>query len=235
MRIQLTMVALLASLVVAPATRAAEVTLDSLLNEMTDFSAVARWPQPEFTCRQCSSYDRAEVAPDKPGWFANNDFSQYLRQEDNHGHKEEVMMDAAGPGCIVRFWLTTTKNKRGTLRIYLDGNPTPTLSFPAYDLLSGDLNLGEPLDQPHPGYSPTDNGGNTLMLPIPYAKHCKVTWEEAGTGPRYYQINYRTYAPGTRVQTFTGSTGCRAASDRAGGKKSAVAAGDIAGPDVVGE
>lgn len=181
----------------------AEVTLDSLLNEMTDFSAVARWPQPEFTCRQCSSYDRAEVSPDQPGWFANNDFSQYIRTEDNDGRKERVMMDEDGPGCIVRFWLTTVKNKKGTLRIYLDGNPTPALSFPAYDLLSGDLNLGAPLDQPHPGYSRAENGGNTLMLPIPYAKHCKVTWEEAGEGPRYYQIDYRSYAPDTTVQTFT--------------------------------
>jgi hypothetical protein len=203
MRIQKTIFALLATLVIAPMMLAAGVTLDSLLTEMTDFSAVARWPQPEFTCRQCSSYNRAEVSPDKPGWFANNDFSQYIRTEDHDGRKEQVMMDADGPGCIVRFWLTTIKNKKGTLRIYLDGNPTPALFFPAYDLLSGDLNLGEPLDQPHPGYSPTDNGGSTLMLPIPYTKHCLVTWEEAGEGPRYYQINYRTYAPGTTVRTFT--------------------------------
>lgn len=177
--------------------------MDSLLKEMTDFSAVARWPQPEYTCRQFSSHDPAKVAPGKPGWFGNNDFSQYIREEDNGGRKEKVMMDADGPGCVVRFWLTTTKNKSGTLRIYLDGNPVPVLSFPAYDLLSGDLNLGVPLDQPHPGYSPTDNGGNTLMLPIPYARHCKVTWEEAGEGPRYYQIDYRTYRPSTMVRTLT--------------------------------
>ena len=43
------------------------------------------------------------------------------------------------------------------------------------------------------------------MLPIPYAKHCRVTWEEAGSGSRYYQIEYRTYASGTPVQTFTRS------------------------------
>jgi Protein of unknown function (DUF2961) len=182
---------------------AAGVTLDSLLKEMTDFSAVARWPSPEFTTHQCSSYDRATVAPDKPGWFGNNDFSQYIREENHHGRTEKVMMDADGPGCIVRFWLTTIKNKKGTLRIYLDGNAEPVLLFPAYDLLSGGLNLGEPLVQPHPGYSPTENGGNTWMLPIPYAKHCRVTWEEAGEGPRYYQINYRTYPPGTSVETFT--------------------------------
>lgn len=57
--------------------------------------------------------------------------------------------------------------------------------------------------QPHPEYRPDANGGNTLYLPVPYARHCKVTWEEAGHSARYYQINYRTYARGTRVQTFT--------------------------------
>ena len=206
MRLQQIIATLAVALVITRTAHATDVTLDSLLNEMTDFSALARWPQPEFTCRQASSYDRAEVSPDKPGWFANNDFSQYIRTEDHDGRKEQVMLDADGPGCIVRFWLTTVKNKRGTLRLYFDGQPTPTISFPAFDLLSGDLNLGEPLDQPHPGYQVNDNGGNTLMLPIPYAKHCKVTWEEAGEGPRYYQIDYRTYAQETTVQTFSWRT-----------------------------
>jgi hypothetical protein len=190
-------------MVIVPMSDAADVTLASLLKEMTDYSAVARWPQPEYTCRQASSYDRAEVSPDQPGWFANNDFSQYVRTEDHDGRKEKVMLDADGPGCIVRFWLTTVKNKRGTLRFYFDGQPIPTLSFPSFDLLAGDLNLGEPLAQPHPGYSLTDNGGNTLMLPIPYSKHCKVTWEEAGEGPRYYQIGYRSYPSDTKVETFS--------------------------------
>ena len=181
----------------------AEVTLESLLGEMIDYAAVARWPQPEFTCRQASSYDRATVAPDKPGWFANSDQNQFIRTEDNQGRRERVMLDAAGPGCIVRFWLTTDRNKKGTLRFYLDGAAEPALVFPAYDLLSGDLKLGPPLVQPHPGYRPDSNGGNNFYLPIPYAKHCKITWEEAGQSSRYYQINYRTYAPGTAVQTFT--------------------------------
>ncbi len=182
---------------------AADVTMDSLLHDLTDYSVIARWPSPEYTLHQNSSYDRARRGPDQPGWFANNDFSQYVRDEHANGRTEHVMMDADGPGCIVRFWLTTGANKKGTLRIYLDGRAEPTLSFPAYDLLTGDLKIGGPLLQPHPGYSPTGNGGSTLMLPIPYAKHCQVTWEEAGDGPRYYQINYRTYAPGTVVQTFT--------------------------------
>lgn len=180
-----------------------EVTLESLLNEMTDYAAIARWPQPEFTCKQTSSYDRATVAPDRPGWFANNDQNQFIRTETNQSRTEKVMLDTDGPGCIVRFWLTTDQHKKGKLRIYLDGMAVPALIFPAYDLLSGDLKIGPPLAQPHPGYSPEGNGGNTLYLPVPYAKHCKVTWEEGSQGARYYQINYRTYTPGTVLQTFT--------------------------------
>ena len=55
---------LLASLAVSAA---APVSLDSLLQEMLDVESIARWPQPEFTCKQASSYDRTKVAQDKPG------------------------------------------------------------------------------------------------------------------------------------------------------------------------
>ena len=179
------------------------VSLDSLLAEMLDVAAPARWPQPQYTCRQASSYDRASIAPDQPGWFANNDQNQFIRTESTHGRSEQVMLDAEGPGCLVRFWLTTDHNKQGTLRIYLDGAADPALAFPAYDLLSGDLGIGPPLAQPHPGYRPDGNGGNNLYLPSPYARHCKVTWQEAGSGSRFYQINYRTYPPGTALRTFS--------------------------------
>ena len=127
----------------------AEITLESLLREMTDFAAVARWPEPEFTCKQASSYDRGTAAPDKPGWFANSDQNQFIRVETNQGRAEKVMLDAEGPGCIVRFWLTTDRNKKGTMRFYLDGAAEPALMFPAYDLLSGDLKIGPPFDERH--------------------------------------------------------------------------------------
>ena len=197
------LIAVLVGVLLAAVCARAEVTLESLLQEMTNYAAVARWPKPEFTCKQASSYDRATVAPDKPGWFANSDQNQFIRTETIQGRAEKVMLDAAGPGCIVRFWLTTDRNKKGILRIYLDGAVEPALAFPAYDLLSGDLKIGPPLVQPHPGYRPDGNGGNNFYLPIPYARHCKITWEEAGQSSRYYQINYRTYSVGTAVQTFT--------------------------------
>ena len=81
------------------------ITFDSLLREMADRDALARLPQPAYTCRQFSSYERKSVSPDDAkGWFANHDWSHFLREETNGGRKEWVMMDAQGPGCVVRMW-----------------------------------------------------------------------------------------------------------------------------------
>src|SRR5579859_1818340 len=127
------------SLIIAPVSVRGEITLESLLREMVNRDAIARWPQPEWTCRQASSYDRKTVASDQPGWFANDDHTQYIRAEVTDGRTEQVMLDVDGPGALVRFWLTTADKKAGTIRIYLDGQPTPSLTFAAFDLLAGDL------------------------------------------------------------------------------------------------
>ncbi len=185
-----------------------KITLQSLLREMADRDVVAQWPDPPYACRQASSYDRAKIAPDKPGWFGNNDFSQFIRVETTAGRSEHVMMDTDGPGCIVRFWLTTDGDKRGAIRVYLDGAAQPALQFNAYDLMNGGLKLDPPLLQPHTSYR-AGHGGNTLHLPIPYARHCKITWEQpahTNMGSRYYQLNYRTYPAGADVETFSAAT-----------------------------
>ena len=181
-------------------------SLTSLLHEMIDYDHLARWPAPAFTCRQASSYDRASKSPDDPKtWFANGDQNQFIRIEKNDGRTEKVMMDAAGPGAIVRFWITTGNRKQGTIRIYFDGKSEPTVTVPSFDFTNNDaLAAGQPLLTSHPGASPHGRGGNTLFLPIPYAEHCKVTWEEGKQADaRYYQIDYRTYPAGTKVETYS--------------------------------
>ncbi|MCW3054242.1 MAG: hypothetical protein JWN14_3412 [Chthonomonadales bacterium] len=181
------------------------VSLQSLVAELTDVESVARWPQPEFTSAEATSYDHRRTGPDKPDWFANNDHTQYVRTEEKAGRREQVMLDVEGPGALTRFWLTSNDRRLGNLRIYLDGSAQAVLTFGSYDLMFSGL-VASPLLHPHPSYNPTGGGGSTLYLPIPYAHHCKVTWEEADPAhisPRYYQINYRTYTPGTRVETFT--------------------------------
>ncbi|WP_300701868.1 glycoside hydrolase family 172 protein [Bacteroides sp.] len=60
--------------------------------------------------------------------------------------------------------------------------------------------------QPHTSYTPDGKGGSTLFLPIPFAKGCKITFEdEVGitATPKYYHINYRKYPKGTLVETFS--------------------------------
>jgi hypothetical protein len=183
------------------------VTLAGLLNEMVDYDSVARWPEPAFTVRQASSYDRSRIAPDKPGWFANNDGSNYIRTEVHAGREERVMLDADGPGAIVRFFLTSGGSRAARIRVYLDGAETPTIEWPTFDLLDGGPNVGEPLCSRHP--APLGHGGSTLYLPIPYAHHCKVTVEEADPahpGARYYHIDYRTYARSADVETFSSAS-----------------------------
>jgi hypothetical protein len=68
---------------------AEEVSLQALLTEMVDRDAIARRPAPAFVCKQSSSYDRLQKTPADPaGWFANKDHDQFIRTEENNGHKE---------------------------------------------------------------------------------------------------------------------------------------------------
>jgi hypothetical protein len=202
-------------LVVGSQVNAQTVNLASLLDEMIDRDNLARFPAPAYTCSQASSYDRGTVAPDKPGWFANADRSQFVRVEEKDGRKEFVLMDQEGPGAIVRFWATWHGPgggafSNGTLRFYLDNNPTPEIEGPAASIIDeGALCTGPLSEGVSPQTEPARQGHN-LYLPIPYARHCKVTYQTdvlMDVGARqgealYYQINYRTYGAGTTVESF---------------------------------
>ncbi len=154
------------SVAIAPA---ATVSLDSLLDEMTDRAGLASFPKPAYTCAQASSYDQHSKAADQPGWFANNDRSYFLRSETNNGREEWVMMDAKGAGAIVRWWVTAPKYK-GTIRIYLDGSKEAVITARVDDLVGGAALVGSPLSAPRAK-------GRNIYLPIPYAKSCKVTFD----------------------------------------------------------
>lgn len=188
----------LALLLAAPATsRAAAraevaVSTESLLAELTDLGRLAEWPDPPFRCGQFSSYDRRSTSPtDVQGWFANADAGNFLRSEQRNGRSEYVMMDAAGPGAIVRIW---SANPAGTLRFYLDDATEAAFSVPMRDLLGGIV----------PGVPPPIAGersrGWNCFYPLAYRQRCVVT-VDADDG-LYYHVNYRTYPPGTPVRSF---------------------------------
>lgn len=167
------------------------ITTRTLLAELTDLRSLAEYPEPAFTCRQYSSYDRQSSSPlDANTWFANADVGQYLRIEERDGRKEHVLMDAKGPGAIVRIW---SANPKGTLRFYLDESPSPTFEVSMSDLLGGKV-TGIPVPIAH-----VAGTGWNCYFPIPYARRCKVTSDEGGF---YYHVNYRTYPRGTPIETF---------------------------------
>jgi hypothetical protein len=151
------------------------------------------------------------VSPNEDGWYANHDASWFIRHEENNGRREFVMLDADGPGAIVRFWMTFGNEAAytGTIRFYFDGSDKAEIEGPVLDIISGGALVGEPLSS---SVSPETNyykRGHNLYLPIPYSKHLKVTYECPALDPAkhspsvYYNIDYRTYEEGTVVTSFT--------------------------------
>lgn len=199
--------------VCAVSTNAQSVSMSSLLSEMTDRGSVARTPSPAFTLKQVSSHDISKRDPGDPvTWHSNHDSEQFIRTEIHNVRREWVIMDAAGPGAITRFWLPLDpSHDRQIIRFYLDGSPQPAISAKYNDLLAGRAFVHPPfafvawdeMDLRHEVTSaPRIQRGvaGDLYLPIPFAKSIKVTLDEI---PFYYIINYREYVAGTKVRSFS--------------------------------
>jgi hypothetical protein len=198
------------------------VTLRSLLLEMADRDAVAQWPSPAYTLLQASSHDPRKNDPgNAETWHSNTDHGQFLHTELNEGRREWVIMEDDGPGAIVRYWTPLLADKESQIiRFYFDGSPTPAIAAKLNDLFRGcdfvrppfafvswnETDLRNQMESPR---KDAKGVGGDLYLPIPYARSCKITLDSV---PFYYVINFRSYEPGTRVETFT-MAGYEAAKD----------------------
>ena len=190
-----------------------KVTLESLLTEMTDRSALTYFPENTYSLKQFSSYDRKTISPDNNDWWANADYTQFIREENNAGRREYVLFDTAGTGAVVRWWMTFAGKgaSAGTLRIYIDGIETPAIEGNVLEILSGNLLAPGPLASSVSPETDYQQRGHNLYFPIPYSKHCKITYEceavkfenERWRPSIYYNINYRTYNKGVKVESFT--------------------------------
>lgn len=191
---------------------AREITMATLLGEMTGRESLARYPDPYFVTRQFSSYDRETVNKDSASWFANWDRSQFIRTDSVNGRREFVMFDAAGPGAVVRFWVTVADyGDKGILRFYVDGAAEPVIEGEVLGIISGQKLVGSPLSESVSEFTDYKQRGHNLYLPVPYNKSLKITYEsptiiEPGKNSGeafYYNINYRTYDKGARVKSFS--------------------------------
>lgn len=194
----------LAITVIVSAQNKNEISIESLLKDMVNRDAVARFPITNFRLKQESSYNRASKTPqDSVGWFDNHDFNSkdedhnFIRTEEKNGVKEWVLMDHVGPGAIVRTWMPFLKFNVSTtdieIKIYLDGNPEPVIEGNMLGLLDGTGLIPFPLA--HQSLKSA-----VSFFPIPYAKSCKITTTQR---PFFYQFTYREYDDYTPIKTFT--------------------------------
>ena len=177
-----------------------QVSMQSLLREIVDRKQLVEYPESiPYKAMQASSYNRASVSPDQPGWFADSDGVFCIRTEKNRkGETEWVLMEDKGPGAITKIWAvcfyyglddTTGAN----LKIYLDGEDEPTINCNFFEFVKGESFVKPPFAME------TRRAGNSY-LPIPYAKSCKVTMDKKVF---YNIISYRSYPQGTSVRTFS--------------------------------
>ncbi|MBI5833379.1 MAG: DUF2961 domain-containing protein [Armatimonadetes bacterium] len=198
---------------VAAAAGAAPVTLSSLLAEMTDRSAVATVPGSAWSLKQASSHDPRKNDPfNAETWHTNQDYGNFIHTELNEGRREWVIMDADGPGVITRWWIPLLAEKDAQqVRFYFDGEPAPRFVAKLNDLLCGQGFVKPPFafrgwnetdlaNQLAPGYKAARGVSGDLYLPIPFARHLKITLDQA---PFYYVINYRAYVAGTTVESLS--------------------------------
>lgn len=178
----------------------------TLLKEMLDKNELARLPAVAYESVQFSSYDRASVSPEKPGWYANNDYSQFISTDKYDDRTENVMMDIDGPGAVVRSWVTLGDDENGILRIYIDGSEKPVIEGNVMDVLSGDIVADAPLADSVSPETNRDHRGHDLYYPIPFAKHCKITYQSKNERLKsfYYCIACRKYVEPCEVISFTG-------------------------------
>lgn len=153
------------------------VGVDTLLQRETDLSQLPRFR--DWTSHLQSSYDRSGGNGDAQNFPAMNSTTATLAEMD-------------GPGAVVRLW---SANPNGQVKIYIDNSPTPIIDESLAKLLGGSFApFVPPLTQ-------SSSGGFYSYLPIPYAKHCRITVDH----PQglYYQVNYLTFAPKTLIRPFT--------------------------------
>lgn len=169
-----------------PTSRPAEMTVDR-----PAYMLLERLPQlpRQLMVLQSSSHN-------KTGHNGDENWPLY---KDEHG--DDVIFDAAGPGCVRSIWGTHFAED-AILKFYFDGETAPR-----YRIREIDFFEGRHPDFPPPlvsyerrGHYDLGMAGNSFV-PIPFSKSLKISIEGES---RFFHVIYELYPHGTPVQTFTG-------------------------------
>lgn len=103
------------------------------------------------------------------------------------------LLELNQPGVIYRMWFTNWSSMP-RLRIYIDGEETPTYNITLTEMASGEI---EPFLKPLVYNQQESSGGFVSIVPIVFKESIKII----GTGDFYYNINYQKYPHGTVLET----------------------------------
>lgn len=188
-----------------------QITVRSLIEEMTDMEALTRYPEYNYRVEQLSSYDRRSDLPQGKGWNANSDgfgnepipaVNAVLRGPDENGIGEYLLDHIEGPGAIVRMWIA--ERMGGQIRVFLDhelepvfeGNPKDFFQY-CFKHFSQKANMDTMM------FENTFLQRDACYLPIPFARSCSIVWEGDLGKLHFRQIQFRRYPFGTDVVTFS--------------------------------
>jgi Protein of unknown function (DUF2961) len=146
-----------------------------------------------YILKRVSSYDRT----------GGNDDSRPVPAGDTL-----TLLDEAGPGEISHVWITIASDeqyhlKKLVLRMYWDGEATPSVETPVGDFFG--LGLGDYfLYQSIPLSVGADKALN-CFFPMPFQKHARITLTNEGRDPvesLYWNIDMRAYAAPLAADTL---------------------------------
>ena len=111
-----------------------------------------------------------------------------------------TVLDTDGPGTVSHIWFTIADGesyslKRIVLRMYWDGEATPSVESPIGDFFG--LGLGEYHNWQSEMLSVGSDKSLNCFFPMPFRRHARITITNQGEQPIrafYYNIDYRTYA-----------------------------------------
>lgn len=155
--------------------------------------------QPDVTRQQTYSPHRASSADPKG---ANADFRRIA------SGATLTVLDTDGPGTISHIWFTIADGesyslKRIVLRMYWDGEQTPSVETPIGDFFG--LGLGYYYRWQSEMLSVGSDKSLNSFFPMPFRRHARITITNEGQQPIgsfYYNIDYRTYSHPLPVDTL---------------------------------
>lgn len=111
-----------------------------------------------------------------------------------------TIFDVDGPAVISHLWFTISDPepyhlKRIVLRIYWDGEESPSVETPIGDFFG--LGLGEYFNWQSQMLSVGSRNAMNSFFPMPFLKHARITITNEGKmtlGSLYYNIEYRSYS-----------------------------------------